>query len=698
MNNNTFNYLLPKTLLIFLIIKIHLANSEGFYGTCNASFSCGSISGFQYPFRRHQDPVQCGYPGLELNCDQPNIATINIMNIGYRVLGVDPTTQIMKLVRGDMINSVCPQDLVNTTIDHELFDYTSSYTNITFLFECPIPFELLGMIGTLLCGSNEASRVFLFPGALGPGTCETSVIVPFPLGVMGSMGLILALQDGFEVKWKVESGPCTDCTQSGGLCVYDATRAATRCACPGSPLLADSCSNVNNKTNVSLSPPSSPSSPGSSKTNYLNIALPVIGAVIIGVGIGWAIFVCRQRRKRRVIIKEASPAQTESKAILTKFSSKQLASDDSNSTSSIPPYPSPRTTETSKEFGKSSYFGAQVFTYEELEIATDNFNDSRELGDGGFGTVYYGKLLDGREVAVKRLYENNFKRVEQFVNEVRILTGLEHENLMKLYGCTSKRSRELLIVYEYIPNGTVADHLHGKLANSSSSLFSWPVRFNIAIQAATALTYLHQSGIIHRDVKTANILLDKSFRVKVADFGLSRLFQNVTHVSTAPQGTPGYVDPEYYQCYQLTDKSDVYSFGVVLIELISSLQAVDTSRHRLDINLSNMAITKIQNHRLDELVDKSIGFETNGMVRRTTALVAELAFRCLQQQRDMRPTMKEVEETLRGIQNDDMNARKPEVVDIVVDDGGLLKGHDTEPTSPDYGITSKLVGNSTKFF
>ncbi|KAL8250884.1 hypothetical protein R6Q59_034577 [Mikania micrantha] len=672
--------LIPK-LLILIIIKAPWTNSEGFYGTCNPSFNCGSISGFHYPFRRHQDPAQCGYPGFELNCDQQNPPTINIMNITYRVLSLNPTAQTLKLVRGDMVNSACPQDLVNTTIDHELFDYTSSYTNISFLFGCPIPFDVVGMMGPLSCdGSNLA---ILVPGTLGPGMCNTSVTIPFPVGLLnenpfGSLTwLVPIFRDGFEVRWKVEPGPCTDCTLSGGQCVYDISRLGTTCACPEPPLLGDSCLKVN-RTRVNSSPSSSSSSSsssslspstGSSNSNSLAIALPIVGAVIVGVGIGWGIFVCRQRRKR-LAINGSSPTQTESKAILTKYSTKVPNSNDSKFTSSIPPYPSPRTSETSKEFGKSSYFGAQVFTYEELAVATDNFNDSRELGDGGFGAVYYGKLLDGREVAVKRLYENSFRRVEQYMNEVRILTGLDHENLVKLYGCTSKQSKDLLLVYEYVSNGTVGDHLHGKLAKSSTSLFSWPVRFSIAIQTADALAYLHQSGIIHRDVKTNNILLDKSFQVKVADFGLSRLFQNVTHVSTAPQGTPGYVDPEYYQCYHLTDKSDVYSFGVVLIELISSLQAVDTNRHRLDINLANMAMTKIQNHMLDELVDKSIGFERNGVVRRTTALVAELAFRCLQQQKDMRPTMKEVAETLRGIRNDDLNAQKPEVVDVVVDDGG----------------------------
>lgn len=277
---------------------------------------------------------------------------------------------------------------------------------------------------------------------------------------------------------------------------------------------------------------------------------------------------------------------------------------------------------------------------------------------------------------MKRLYENNFKRVHQFMNEIEILTKLQHKNLVKLYGCTSKRSRELLLVYEYVPNGTVGDHLHGKLSNSNSNsnMFPWSIRLNIAIETAEALAYLHESDIIHRDVKTNNILLDKSFKVKVADFGLSRLFpNNATHVSTAPQGTPGYVAPEYYQCYQLTDKSDVFSFGVVLIELISSLQAVDTNRDRLDINLAAMGVSKIQNHMLGELVDERIGFESDGEVRRMVTLVAELAFRCLQPEADMRPTMKEVVEILRGIQNDEMNAQKPEVVDIVVDGGGVLK-------------------------
>ncbi|KAI6686151.1 hypothetical protein NL676_032064 [Syzygium grande] len=206
------------------------------------------------------------------------------------------------------------------------------------------------------------------------------------------------------------------------------------------------------------------------------------------------------------------------------------------------------------------YFEVPIFTNAELEEATNNFSASNELGGGGFGTVYYGKLRDGREVAVKRLYERSYRRVKQFMNEVEILTRLQHKNLVSLYGCTSCCGRELLLVYEYISNGTVADHIHGQRANSSTTL-PWKICMDMAIETATALAYLHASDIVHRD-------LPKGLRL------------------CGPQ-VPS-VLPSH------TEKSGVYSFGVVLIELVSSKPAVDQSRERHEINLANFAINKIQ--------------------------------------------------------------------------------------------------------
>ncbi|KAF8021220.1 hypothetical protein BT93_G1605 [Corymbia citriodora subsp. variegata] len=322
------------------------------------------------------------------------------------------------------------------------------------------------------------------------------------------------------------------------------------------------------------------------------------------------------------------------------------------------------------------YFGVPIFTNAELEEATNHFDSSQELGDGGFGIVYYGKLRDGREVAVKRLYEHNYRQVKQFMTEVEILTRLRHKNLVSLYGCTSRHSRELLLVYEYISNGTVADHLHGERAKQDPLL--WHTRISIAIETATALAYLHACDIIHRDVKTNNILLDKNFSVKVADFGLSWLFPNdASHVSTAPQGTPGYVDPDYHRCYRLMEKSDVYSFGVVLVELISSMPAVDISRDRHEINLANLATSKIRNREFHELIDPNLGFESDPEINRMIMAVASLALRCLQQDKDMRPFMKTILEELKAIS---IGTHEPNKSKDVTDDNSAGQSNNPPPS------------------
>uniref|UniRef100_A0A0D9V4C3 non-specific serine/threonine protein kinase n=1 Tax=Leersia perrieri TaxID=77586 RepID=A0A0D9V4C3_9ORYZ len=632
-----------------------------------ASTVCGDVI-VRYPFylsnatkalpKYSNSSTFCGYPGLEIICDGSDGDTGGkaVMRLGkdnYTVSRIDYGGLTASLADADVANGSCPVVRHNVTIPPPPSSLSLADTvgKLIFFYRCSFgpgadaPPKPPPSIHPITCGGNEEDprpASFLLPATpLPPGDwyrgCEAVYSVPVLGGSLPSDandpawrkdGYVTALRKGFQVSWE-RSTRCGKCEQTSGKCGYNQDGRFLGCLCANGMIDSDGCSKISDST--------------------LRLAAVVGGISAMLVLGAIAIFVVRKRKHRKV------------------NSSSKLLNNNKYSGSGG----TPRSMGGDMESGSVKDLQTHLFSYEELEEATDSFNDNRELGDGGFGTVYKGKLRDGRVVAVKKLYNNSYRRVEQFVNEAAILSRLRHPNLVMFYGCTSSHSRELLLVYEFVANGTVADHLHGHRAQERA--LSWPLRLGIAVESAAALTYLHaiEPPIVHRDVKTTNILLDADFHVKVADFGLSRLFPvDVTHVSTAPQGTPGYVDPEYHQCYQLTDKSDVYSFGVVLVELISSKPAVDITRQRNEINLAGMAINRIQKSQLEELVDIDLGYESDPATKKMMTMVAELAFRCLQQNGEMRPPIKEVLEVLKGIQE----------LCVVEKDGG--KDKDGPPLSP----------------
>ncbi|KAJ6366973.1 hypothetical protein OIU77_003371 [Salix suchowensis] len=288
------------------------------------------------------------------------------------------------------------------------------------------------------------------------------------------------------------------------------------------------------------------------------------------------------------------------------------------------------------------------FHYKEIEKATNGFSEKQRLGTGAYGTVYAGKLHSDDLVAIKKLRHRDTNSIDQVMNEIKLLSSVSHPNLVRLLGCCIEEG-EPILVYEFMPNGTLCQHLQLERGTG----LPWTIRLTVATETAKAIAYLHSAmnpPIYHRDIKSSNILLDYNYRSKVADFGLSRLgMVESSHISTAPQGTPGYLDPQYHQYFHLSDKSDVYSFGVVLIEIITALKVVDFSRPYSEVNLAALAVDRIGRGGVDEIIDPYLDPNRDAWTLTSIHTVAELAFRCLAFHRDMRPTMMEVAEELEQI-------------------------------------------------
>ncbi|CAN1237278.1 Calmodulin-binding receptor-like cytoplasmic kinase 2 [Linum grandiflorum] len=299
--------------------------------------------------------------------------------------------------------------------------------------------------------------------------------------------------------------------------------------------------------------------------------------------------------------------------------------------------------------------GSMKFTIEELYRATKQFSPSFKIGQGGFGTVYKGKLDDGTVVAIKRAKKSVYDKHlgMEFLSEVRTLEKIEHLNLVRFFGYLQHEDEKILVV-EYVPNGTLREHLdciHG-------SALDLGVRLDIAIDVAHAITYLHMytdHPIIHRDIKSSNILLTDKCRAKVADFGFARLAADTesgaTHVSTQVKGTAGYLDPEYLQTYQLTEKSDVYSFGVLLVELVSGRRPVEPKRDPKERITARWAMKKFSEGSASSILDPKL--EHNDANHLVLEKVLELALlQCLAPRRQNRPTMRKCAEILWSIRKD----------------------------------------------
>ncbi|KAG2665843.1 hypothetical protein I3760_15G026500 [Carya illinoinensis] len=333
----------------------------------------------------------------------------------------------------------------------------------------------------------------------------------------------------------------------------------------------------------------------------------------------------------------------------------------------------------------------KIFSAEELKKATNNYHENLIIGQGGFGIVYKGVLSDNRVVAIKKSKLVDKSQIEQFINEVLVLSQINHRNIVKLLGCCLETEVPLL-VYEFISKGTLFEHIHHK---DRSLLISWEARLKIAAETAEALSYLHSAAsppIIHRDVKSSNILLDGNYTAKVSDFGSSRLIPlDQIEVVTLMQGTLGYLDPEYMQTNQLTEKSDVYSFGVILIELLTGEKALSFDRPKDERSLALYFLSAIKEDRLFEVLEQNLGTERN---EKQLKEVANLARRCIKLKGEDRPTMKEVAAELEGLRK--MDKHSWVTVGSNSEETEYLLGEKSDSNKYDVAIKSSVVYDSMK--
>ncbi|KAK7320046.1 hypothetical protein RJT34_04776 [Clitoria ternatea] len=606
--NSTFLTSILITLALFLTTLPQLSYSQknDTFSICSQSFSCGTLTNVSYPFWGGNIPQICGKSniGFKLTCMHDRNTSIQIGSQKFNVLSINQTASTMRIVRTDLVYDHCSSNFTNTSLSSSPFSFLPTVQNVTVFYKCP--FENVGGNTFFTC-RNDSNRHGFY--VVDNGTqvkqfqnCGVSVQVQVAKDVVirGSEDGVEALEKGFDVGYDAElSSECSACRESGGVCGSNENDSSQfSCHCSDGTTRDSECSAHKSQ----------------SKRRVLKL---VLGFLATAIGLPLiAVTICKNKAK------------------IWKFIKTQLGK-----------IKNERDIEAFLESQGS--LGITRYSFSDVKKMTNSFKV--KLGEGGYGCVYKGKLLNGCCVAVKLLNESKGNG-EEFINEVASISKTSHVNIVTLLGFCLDGSRKALI-YEFMPNGSLEKYIHKKEAKTNASL-SWERLHQIAIGIAKGLEYLHKgcnTRILHFDIKPHNILLDETYRPKISDFGLAKLNtrdESIISMSNA-RGTVGYVAPEMSNKSfgGVSHKSDVYSYGMMLLEMVGGQKNINVEASKSsEIYFPHLVIYKKLEQGTDLGLEGILSSEENEIAKRMTMV----GLWCIQTIPSHRPTISKVIDMLEG--------------------------------------------------
>lgn len=613
------------SIILFTIISfstiLPLSNSQknDTFSTCNQSnFTCGTNTNVSFPFWGKNRPNICGKNEFKLTCMDNQNTSIQIGSQKFNVLNINQTASTMKIVRTNLVNDICSSNFTNTSLNGSPFTFLPNLQNLTVFYNCPIESSsIIGKnINSFTCENNSSNKhVFyvvknetqLQNQFSNLQNCKGSVQVQV------SMDGVEALQQGFDVKYDEGAGwssECEVCRESGGTCGTNQNDSSQfSCYCPGGSTHAAQCS----------------AHKSSKRTKVLKLVLGFVGTGMLLPLI--AVIICRNKAKIWKVIKTQFSKITRNNQHIEDFLESQ------------------------------GPLNIKRYSYSDIKKMTESFK--LKLGEGGYGSVYKGKLINGGSVAVKLLSESKGSG-EDFINEVASICKTSHVNVVTLLGFCLDGTKKALI-YEFMSNGSLEKFIqnHNKESEkaektTTSPSLSWENLHQIAVGIARGLEYLHKgcnTRILHFDIKPHNILLDETYRPKISDFGLAKLStkdESIISMSNA-RGTVGYVAPEVFNKSfgGVSHKSDVYSYGMMLLEMVGgrkNVNIVEASRSS-ELYFPHLLIYKKLEKGNDLELDEGVmSNEENEIAKKLTMV----GLWCIQTIPTHRPTISKVIDMLEG--------------------------------------------------